>query len=39
MKDELKEISLNDIVVVSNTRTEFDENGLKELALSIKTRL
>lgn len=48
MSDELKDISLNDIVVVSNTRSdfegkEFDElppeikNPLKELAASIKT--
>lgn len=35
--EELINLSLNDIEVVSNTRSEFNENGLKELALSIKT--
>lgn len=35
--DETKNIPLNDIDVVSNTRTDFNENGLKEMALSIKT--
>lgn len=37
MADEILHISLNDIAVVSNTRSDFNENGLKELALSIKT--
>lgn len=37
MNDNIQQISLNDIEVVSNTRTEFNENKLKELALSIKT--
>lgn len=35
--DEIKELSLNQIVVVSNPRTEFADGALKELALSIKT--
>lgn len=37
MQDEILHLSLNDIDVVSNTRTEFGGNGLKELAASIKT--
>lgn len=37
MKDEILHLPLNEIEVVSNTRTEFNENGLKELAQSIKT--
>jgi len=36
MGNEILNISLNDIEVVSNPRTEFDENGLKELSQSIK---
>lgn len=35
--DEIINLSLNDIEIISNTRSEFNENGLKELALSIKT--
>lgn len=35
--EQFKNIPLNDIVVVSNTRSEFNEQHLKELALSIKT--
>lgn len=37
MKDDFLHLSLNDIEVVSNTRSEFSENALKELAHSIKT--
>ena len=35
--EEIINLSLNEVEVVSNTRSEFNENGLKELALSIKT--
>lgn len=35
--EEIINLSLNDVEVVSNTRTDFNEKGLKELALSIKT--
>lgn len=37
MNENILHIPLNDIEVVSNTRSGFNENKLKELALSIKT--
>ena len=37
MHDEIIHISLNEVEVVSNTRSEFNEQNLKELAQSIKT--
>lgn len=36
MENQILELSLNDVEIVSNTRTAFDENALKELAASIK---
>lgn len=37
MNDEILHIPLTQIEVVSNTRSDFNENGLKELAQSIKS--